>query len=304
MIEERNGYFLLAYDAPSFSAAAAKVPMTPQGFAKAIRNLERDLGVPLFTTDENGHKQPTAYADEYYRYAKHLQSAREKLETSFERIANDDKADLNVACAMGVPGLLGPEAMQWPATQHPRVNIALSELPDLLCEALIAKGVFDVGIVLWPVEESLSHQELMQGQVMLWVNVDDPLSKQEYLTYEDLSNRKIAMPGKGFKCYGNFRASCLEHGIEMPEIIERAEIFWIYHFVMSGRGLGFCLPHLATLDIFTDLEHIKALPLQGAEWRVCFAWPKTRCLTELEQEYLAHLSTHAEAVESGFLPIV
>ena len=79
MQNDKCDYFILAYDSPSFSAAAARIPMTPQGFTKAIHNLERELGVPLFTSSEDGTRRPSPYAGAIYESAKHPQAGRNLL---------------------------------------------------------------------------------------------------------------------------------------------------------------------------------------------------------------------------------
>ena len=294
MLEDRTDYFLLAYDSPTFSAAVAKVPMSPQGFTKIIKNLERDLGVPLFQNDEHGVRQPTAYADEFYRYAKHLRSERELLETAFNRITNEGRVEMNVACAVGIPGLFGSDGIMGFSKQLPNVTINFSELPDSLCDSLVAEGVFDVGISLQPASSELSTHDLLSSQVYLWMSDSDPLYKHEKLTLDDISDRSLAMPGKEFRCYKNLQEACKAHEVKMPTIIEYAEIFWIYYYVLAGKGLGFCLPHLYKLDIFSDSDHVKAIPLENLEWRVCFTWPKKRVLASHEEQYRDYLAKQAK----------
>ena len=282
MIEERSNYFMLAYDAPNFSAAAAQVPMTPQGFTKVIKNLERDLGVPLFETDEHGVRRPTAYGDEYYQYAKHLQSARTQLESSFQRISNEGRINLNVACAVGIPGLFGADGIQGYSEKNANVSISFSELPDALCDSLVRGGFFDVGITIQPTE-GLSSVNLTSSPAMIWVNTDDPLSSRESLSHEDIMGRRIAMPGKDFHVYDILLRGFEERGLDTPDIVEYAEMFWTYYFVISGKGLGWTLPHLAKLDIFTSADNVVAIPFEGFSWQVCFTWPEGRTLTTRER---------------------
>ena len=293
MIEERSDYFLLAYDSPNFSAAAAKVPMTPQGFTKIIKHLERDLGVPLFVTNENGVRVPTSYADEYYQYAKHMQVARQQLVRTFDRISSNSKIDLNVGCSLGIPGFFGAEAIQKYSIKHPDVNVVFDELPDALCDRLVHEGYFNVGLTLQPVAEGLNAVDLISSHMMLWVNVDDPLSFKESLTFEDIVDRKIAMPGRNFRNFLKFTKGCEERGVIVPEIVEYSEIFWIYHFVLLGKGLGFTLPHLASLDFFSKSENIVAIPFEGVKWQVCFSWSGDRLLTAHEKGYLESIKREA-----------
>ena len=288
MIEERSDYFLLAYDSPNFSAAAAQVPMTPQGFTKIIKNLERDLGVPLFETDERGIRRPTAYGDEYYQFAKHFQTAREQLESAFQRISNEGRINLNVACAVGIPGLFGADGIKRYTEKSPNVIVSFSELPDALCDSLVRGGFFDVGITIQPTE-GLSSVDLISSPAMIWVNVNDPLSSKKTLTYKDISGKRIAMPGKDFRVYDILLKGFEKRGLIAPDIVEYAEMFWTYYFVMSGKGLGWTIPHLAKLDIFTSSDLVVAVPFEGFTWQVCFTWPEGRTLTAHEKGYLDSL---------------
>ena len=90
MLDERLSLFILAYESPTFSAAAAQLPMSPQGFTKSIRKLERDLNAPLFVTDERGVRKPTPFADELYQFAKRQQVETERLKASFDRIKSNE----------------------------------------------------------------------------------------------------------------------------------------------------------------------------------------------------------------------
>lgn len=103
MLQDRCDYFILAYESPSFSAAAAKVPMSPQGFTKAIRSMERELGVSLFTMDEDGSRVATPYAHEFYEYAKRVRAERNLLAAAFDRIASSGYVELRIACSLGIP---------------------------------------------------------------------------------------------------------------------------------------------------------------------------------------------------------
>lgn len=56
--------------------------MTPQGVAKAVHALEKELNVPLLLTHHDGALVPTAYADKLYVFA--LRSAEALTELKKE----------------------------------------------------------------------------------------------------------------------------------------------------------------------------------------------------------------------------
>lgn len=294
MLQDKCDYFVLAYDSPSFSAAAGRVPMSPQGFAKAIHNLERDLGVPLFVLGDDGTRSPTPYADELYRYAKHLQSERNLLESAFSRIATSGYLEIRVASALGIPGLLGSDLLTRFQEDHPDVSITLNELPDTLCETMVRDGLYDLAFITLPAVGDFVTHEAYVSPVWYWVHRDDPLSEQSFLDIEDVAQRRLAIPGHDFKCYRALLDGFERAGIEPPDIVEYSEIFWIYEFVLRGEGLGFSLPHLANLEVFASNKAVVAIPLRGFVWGFGVSYLKTRSLDRQEEEFIHYVLTRAK----------
>ena len=201
MLEDRCDYFILAYDSPSFSAAAAKVPMSPQGFAKAIHNLERDLGVPLFVLGDDGVRRPTPYAEEFYEYARHMQAERNLLAGAFERIAKSGYLEIRIASSLGVFGMLGPDFLDGFKRERPDASVAINELPDSSCESLLRDGLYDLALTTLPSPDDFQTVPLYSSPVQYWVHRDDPLSGQDSLKLADLSGRRVAIPGREYKCH-------------------------------------------------------------------------------------------------------
>ena len=293
MYSDKCDYFILAYDSPSFSAAAAKVPMSPQGFTKAIHNLERELGVPLFASDSDGTRRPTPYATEFYEYAKHVQTERNLLESAFERISSSGYAEIRVASALGIPGLLGPEFPHGFAVDCPDASVALNELPDSLCEAVVRDGLYDLALTISPAGEDFTTQEIYSSPVLYWVRRDDPLAEQDSISIRDLAGRRIATPGREFKCFQQLRLRFEEEGLDQPNVVEHSEIFWIYEFVLHAGGVGFTLPHLAKLEVFSANSDIVALPVEGLTWGFGVSHLSSRSLCQREKDFIAYVANCA-----------
>ncbi|WP_080797061.1 LysR family transcriptional regulator [Arabiibacter massiliensis] len=298
MLEDRCDYFILAYDSPSFSAAAAKVPMSPQGFAKAIHNLERDLGVPLFVLGDDGVRRPTPYAEEFYEYARHVQSERNLLAGAFECIAKSGYLEIRIASSLGVFGMLGPDFLDGFKREHPDASVTINELPDSLCESLLRDGLYDLALTILPSPDDFATVPLYSSPVEYWVHRDDPLSGRERLGLADLSGRKVAIPGREYKCHHALLAACERAGVEPPELVECSEIFWIYEFAQRGECLGFCLPHLARLDVFAG-EKVRAVPLEGLAWAFGISHLKTRSLSRREQDFVDYVAKRAGALRTA-----
>lgn len=266
MLEDRVDYFIYAYESPNFSAAAAKVPMSPQGFSKAIRNLEKQLGVTLFITDANGQRTPTPYADLYYEFAKNLQRERSQLQSSFNELTENGAFDFQVPTSLGISGLIEEPLKAAFRQRCPEARLTLIEMPDAECERFIEEGQYHTGLLVSPARGDLVFKELYATSVCLWVPQHSPLFERDELTLEDLADQTIAMPGHGFKCYTRLMTRMEDAGLPAPHIIERSEIMWIYQEVAEGRALGFTLPYMLNLAAFSHHGAIRAIPVEGSRW--------------------------------------
>lgn len=266
MLEDRVDYFIYAYESPNFSAAAAKVPMSPQGFSKAIRNLEKQLGVTLFTTDANGQRTPTPYADLYYEFAKNLQRERSQLQQSFDELTEHGALDFQIPTSLGVSGLIEERLKILFRQRCPEARLTLIEMPDAECERFIEEGTYQTGLLVSPARGDLVFRELYATSVCLWVHQSNPLFEREELSLEDLAGQTIAMPGHGFKCYTRLMTRMADAGLPAPQVIERSEIMWIYQEAAEGRALGFTLPYMGKLAAFSHHDAIRAIPVEGSRW--------------------------------------
>lgn len=266
MLNDRLDYFILAYESPNFSVAAARIPMSPQGFSKAIRNLEKELGVALFAIDSTGQRRPTPYADRFYDYALSIRRERALLERSFEQMSTTGAMELQVACSLGVAGLAGRALKEEFQRRCPGVRLTLVEMPDDDCERFVHEGFYNCGLLVSPARGDLDFREVYSTYVCLWVHRSNPLFHRDKLQLEDLVGQPIAMPGHGFKCYRRLVDRMEDAGLPAPEVIERSELIWIYEEAACGRALGFCLPYMGNLAAFSHREDVVAIPVAGSRW--------------------------------------
>lgn len=297
MLQDKCDYFMLGYESANFSAAAAKVPMSPQGFAKSMRNLERELGVPLFAMQEDGTRRATPYAEEFYEYARHVRSERNLLSTAFERVAANSCVELRIACSLGIPGFLGNDFLTGFIKSHADVVISLNEMPDKLCESVLRDGFYDLALTVLPAGDEFVSRPLYTSPVWYWVNQHDPLSAKDSLGLEDIGERSIAIPGDDFKCYKALVDKFEHEEIPLPNIVKYSEIFWIYEFVLHGQGIGFTLPHLARLEVFEGSGAVCTVPLRDSSWGFGMAHLKSRDLRPIEEELVEYLQNRIKRLE-------
>ena len=288
MNRDQLGYFLLVYRTGSFSAAAAQVPMSTQGMGKAIRSLEAELGVPLFDVDENGTRTPTAYGEAFRSYVEQLEREHSRLLAEFDRIRRSSTQTIHMCSALGIAGFVGTECLRSFSLAHPDIGVVSSEFQDYDCDAALIEGRVDLGFTLAPFDEALVSIPLFAERFFFWVNTDNPLSKRESLTVQDLEGENLAIFGSGVKCHATFTKLLEDSGVEPKSIATSQEVFWHYQEALQGKGLGMTVEHLTKEAMFCHSADVVAVPFDGMNWTIGLSYARNHTLAEYEHLFLDH----------------
>ncbi len=283
---EQLRYFELAYQERNFSAAARRVPVSPQGLAKAIHALEKELDVTLFEVDElTGLPVPTEYAEELTEFAAVYEANMRLLRESFDRIRGKRKALIRLGCSLGIMGVLGPRFIDGFRSMHPHVEIQYLEAHDRQVDTDLRNGACDLALVVGPYQKGVTVRELYRCPVYYWVRSDDPLAAKERLTIDDFEGRSVAIPGSGFKCYDALTQLASDNGVSLGTVFQMSEIFQLYEFAASGQGLGFTVRHLIDLPIFVRDASVVAIPVDGMAWSFGIERLDAHALGDAEQAF-------------------
>ena len=259
--------------------------MSPQGLTKAIRALQTELGVPLFELDVAASPVPTAFAHELYEFVEVTKSNKRLLDEAFQRIQGEQQHEIRLGYSLGVIGALGPDFLDGFRALHPNIHVLYWETNDELCDQGLLEGRYDLALAVTPLAPEFDAKELYRCPVYFWVNAKSPLAEKPSMNYADLAGCDIAIPGEGFKCFENLKRIDAEQGIGIGHIFEMSEIFHLYEFAASGRGIGFTARHHLELAMFASDERVKAIPLEDVYWGFGIERLATHALTDPENTF-------------------
>lgn len=296
MYKEQLDYFSLVYQTRNFSSAAKLIPMSPQGLAKAIHSLENELGVVLFK-DENGALIPTAYAEEFLRFANRWDVNYQLMKESFRRLDAQEKHEIRLGTSLGILGFVGHDFIKQFHHEHPHIQIIYNESNDIYCEEGLHRGTYDLAFTLAPYDRQFITAELYSTKVLFWVNKKKFSELGKQLTIEDFAGKNISLPGKDFKIYQTITELCKMKGIQLGEIFASGEIFWLYEHAVKGKGFSFTLPHLEKLSVFSTNQEVVALPLKGITWRFGISYLASHTLLPHEKDFIDYCIEKAKLLK-------
>ena len=301
MNTEHLQYFDLAYRLGSYSAAARRVPCSPQGLSRAVHSLERSLGVTLFDTDTRGNLTPTEYARELHEFAQVLDGNVRLLKEEFDRIRGQRRYTLRLGCSLGVLGLMGPGFLPEFSHANLDVDVVHWEVNDETCDEGLMQGDYDVALGVAPYLPEFDAAEFYRCPMYLWVSSGDPLASRASVGVSDLAGKRVAVPGAGFKHYDILRAEARRAGVELGSVYEISEEFQLYDFALRGEGVGLTVRHVAQMEVFRQMDGVKAIPVEGTPWGCGVQRLKTRALGDAERRFWNWTLRYARRLPSDIL---
>lgn len=207
-------YYLQLCEDHSFTVAAKHLFITQQALRKSIRNLEDELGVELFYRRGNAIN-PTPAGECLRANALLIERDLEMLLASVHAYRQDaDYTEVTVAIANGCYDLVAATAIEPFKADNPNIGVKITELPDLLCENYVFRGIVDFGICPGPNDAgSFDSTTLSSAPLVALVNRENRLAGRAFVTLADLADELIALPDERYKIFHNFHYACQQAGI-------------------------------------------------------------------------------------------
>ncbi|MCR3761417.1 LysR family transcriptional regulator [Clostridium felsineum] len=258
MNKRELNYFLKVYENKSIKRAAEALFISSQGLSKTIKNLEAELSVQLFKRTSHG-VEPTIHAHNLNRRAKII------IE-EFENIKNDMLLDkkvnttvLRVLSTFNMLKYLTLDFIQDFYTQFPNIRLDIVEYPEEPIEIMLKDEQVEIAFLSSPIDtNNFEAKFCTTHKNCLIINKNNPLSKKNHITFEDLRNIPIAVNGREFKTYKTSVNLWLKNGVTPNVLLETSEETLIHEVAKRNLGIGISLDFLAHGD---KNDHIVIRPV-------------------------------------------
>ena len=237
-------YFLAVADALHFTKAAEGLPVSQPALSAQIKQLEQEVGVPLF--DRVGRSVQLTRAGSIFR--EHAKRALREMELAQVAIAEEEglqRGTLTVGVVQTVNAYLTPEIVGRFSALHPHVSLKLDELSGPDIEAGVRSGMLEVGIGFVPAgSERIDSQPLFEEDFMLIVSPRHRLAARRQVTLAALADEPLVLLPDIFCTRRLLDASFDQAGIFPKVVVEMNSIEGILATVKTST-LATVLPRLS-----------------------------------------------------------
>ncbi|MBF0126196.1 MAG: hydrogen peroxide-inducible genes activator [Magnetococcales bacterium] len=237
-------YVLAVAREKSFSRAAKVCHVSQPSLSVAVKNLEDELGRPLFER----YKTAIKVTSRGQRVLEQIKKALEEMER-IRKIARDDSdplnGDLRVGAILTIGPYLFPSMIPAFHALAPRMKLLLEENFTALLTQRLKSGEIDAMFIALPFQEhGVEVAPLYDEPFMAIVPAGHPWQERNHLSGEDLANDDLILLGEGncFRdqvldiCPDCMRLEATNAG--HASIVEGSSLETIRHMVATGVGVS------------------------------------------------------------------
>lgn len=290
--------FLTIAQERSISKASKLLYMTPQGISKVLKNLELEMECQLFVRGKAG-MQLTESGERFLEYALKDVDDYYRVKSDILHIEQRQKKVVDLLSAYGILRLITPDCIVAFQKKYPEIEFHYREYPDIPVENMFSANEGNVAFSIGEFDENLYHVvPLATFPIKLLVNENNPLSKKNSVTIEDLIGEPLYIESSQFYIYHLITRKCEEAGFD-PNIVFQTSGFSLCHkMVRENKGIS-----LAVDFIFDDMkeEGLKLLPFSDGcyDWNACMITRRTEEENEAVQCFRKHVQEWLQKIRSG-----
>ncbi|CAI2029598.1 transcriptional regulator CynR [Serratia liquefaciens] len=229
-------YFLAVAEQGNFTRAAEALHVSQPTLSQQIKQLEENLGTPLF--DRSGRTvRLTDAGMAWMRYARLALQDLEAGTRAIHDVATLERGNLRLAMTPTFTAYLVGPVIDAFYRQYPGVSVSIHEMTQDRIEALLAEDRLDVGIAFSQAQSvDILAEELFTESLNMMVGVQHPLVQQrEPLSAQVFEQQPLVLLSEDFATRQFIDDYCRRQGIRPRVAMEANAIGAIIEIVRRGQ---------------------------------------------------------------------
>ncbi|HSV38122.1 MAG TPA: LysR substrate-binding domain-containing protein [Nocardioidaceae bacterium] len=231
-------YFIAVAEELHFSRAAAKLFLAQQALSRQIRELEEELGTPLFIRSTR-KVELTAAGAVFLAGARAAVEALDSAVAMTVRTGRAVSGTLRLGFCPGAALELTEPILTEFRTRYPEVTVEMREVPLMDPTAGVGAGESDLGFVRAPMAtDGLETESLFSEPLVVAVSLRHRLAELPVVTVADVLSDPITLSQTEDKTYRAFWSLQEFRGGAQPVIVETRSVTEEVQLVSTGGAVA------------------------------------------------------------------
>lgn len=251
-------YFLKLAEELSFVRAADKLFISQPPLSRQIKELETEIGAPLF--ERNNKRVILTDAGKYYqKEIQELIQNLERINLTAKKISQNQSGEFRIAYVSSTFSGDISKLIQFLSDKYPYVNFRLYEAPTVKQIAALEAGKIDLGIIRAPLHSPKIESRLWFKDSFSLVFNRNKYSIASEEELEKLKEATFVFFNKEYApyFYDVLLQICSQYGFEPKVVHESNNISSIIQLVKNGLGISIVPTAIVKSHNYPELEYVE-----------------------------------------------
>ena len=263
-------YFIKAAELQNFTEAANLSFITQRTLSQQIKQLENELGIPLFNRIAKRVKLTEA-GKAFLPYAIKTVKDADDGKSILKDLMNMDTGTLTIGVTYGLTNLLTKAVLEF-SSSYPNINlqIGFGTTQDLL--AKLDQGRLDLVLSFSQEEKNgiYNVETLFSSSLALIVHKNHPMANRKQINIKHLEDMPLLLPSAGYSIRSYLDTLLQKHNLSLDIKMEVNDINTLLQLVNSGRWATILMG--SSIFNHPDLKAIK-ITGEGMTRLATITWP-------------------------------
>lgn len=285
-------YFCAVSRYHSITQAAQRLYVTQPAISSAIRELEKEFSISLFTRSKN-HMTLTKEGEVFYQKASELLNAINQTSSELYDLGRQI-----TPIRIGIPPLLStiffPDMLIAFQKENPAIPVELLEYGSIRAAALVQEDVLDLALVNMNFYEidKLNSCQILSDRIVFCVSPGHRLAAEKEVSVEMLKDEPLIMYNTDSVQNTTLNSLFESLGVKPKVIMRASQLYTIQNFIRNNMGGAFLYASL--LKTMPDLVSIPVSPAIRQE--IGLVWQKGKYINSSVEKYIAFTRKYAAEI--------
>lgn len=291
-------YFVEVARQKSFSKAAIANHVSQSAISKLIKDLEVELGTPLFNRTSK-YVQLTDAGIIFLEQAQQIVLMFHNLTTDFENKIKMEKGKIFIGLPPITSSTIFAELLGEFKKKYPKIEINLSEYGSKKIALAIQDGNLDIGVMcIVPDKQLFDSLPFSKDPLCIIVSTQNPISQLPSVQLTSLANESFVLYSEDFSLHDEIINQCNHAGFSPHVIFETSQRELMTQIVAANLGVAF-MPSEVCHGL--DPKRIASVPLLQPQiiHNMSIVWKKDRYMSHAARLWLQFAENYLLTIESN-----
>ena len=271
--------------------------MTQPTISKSLKQLEDEIGLPLFHKGEAGRKREvklTYMGEQVYLHALQILQQEQQIFEAADQVCGLKQGVLRLGLPPLGSVLLSSLIVKFHKL-YPNIELNFLEVGATgIEEAILAKKI-DVGILLGELKPSIQGIQIIDSPLCLLSNYDSQWRKRDVVQFPELKEESFLLYADTFTLNHVILDAAMAAGFEPKVLCKSSQWDFIAKMVESGVGIAL-LPQIYCEQLDREKFSVSLVEQPSLRWNLNMAWNSTVVMNPATRAWLSIIDEYKDQI--------